>query len=66
MKLKVNGEFIENVKAETVRELLDELKIDSGRVAVELNLSIIKKSDYESTRLNDEDTVEIVNFVGGG
>jgi sulfur carrier protein len=66
MKLKVNGEFIENVKAETVRELLDELKIDSGRVAVELNLSIIKKSDYASTRLNDEDTVEIVNFVGGG
>jgi sulfur carrier protein len=66
MKLKVNGEFIENVKAETVRELLDELKIDSGRVAVELNLSIIKKSDYANTRLNDEDTVEIVNFVGGG
>lgn len=66
MRLKVNGESIENLTAATLKELLDELRIDSGRVAVEVNLAVIKKSDYEDFRLNDRDRVEIVNFVGGG
>jgi len=65
MRLIVNGDNIDS-NADTVKELLDELKIASGRVAVEVNLSIIKKSDYENTRLSDGDNVEIVNFVGGG
>ncbi len=66
MRLKINGESAENLKAATIRELLEELKIDSGRVAVEVNMSIIKKVDYDHYTLNDEDSVEIVNFVGGG
>ncbi|WP_308767584.1 sulfur carrier protein ThiS [Candidatus Hakubella thermalkaliphila] len=43
-----------------------ELRIKHDRVAVEVNLSIIKKSDYGSCRLKDGDRSEIVNFVGGG
>ncbi len=66
MRLKINGESAENLKAATIRELLEELRIDSGRVAVEVNMSIIKKVDYDHYTLNDEDSVEIVNFVGGG
>ncbi len=66
MKLKINGENIEVLRSATVKELLDELKIEPGRVAVEVNLSVIKKSDYENIRLSDGDNVEIVNFVGGG
>ncbi len=66
MRLKINGEDTGNLKAKTVKELLDELKIETGRVAVEVNLTIIKKSDYDNFRLKDGDVVEIVNFVGGG
>ncbi len=66
MRLKINGESAKNLKAATIRALLEELKIDSGRVAVEVNLSIIKKVDYDHYTLNDGDSVEIVNFVGGG
>lgn len=47
-------------------ELLNVLRIEPGQVAVEVNLSIIKKADYATFRLNDRDKVEIVNFVGGG
>lgn len=65
MRLIINGDNIDS-NAGTVRELLDELKIVSGRVAVEVNLTILKKTDYESCRLKDGDTIEIVNFVGGG
>ncbi len=66
MRLKINGELVDNVRAETITELLEEMNIPSGRVAVEVNLVVIKKAEYRDVRLNDGDTVEIVNFVGGG
>ncbi len=66
MRLKINGETLDNVRAATVSELLDELKVQSARVAVEVNLAIVKKTEYGSFALKDGDSVEIVNFVGGG
>ena len=66
MRLKINGETIDNLKAVTIRELLDELRIEPGRVAVEVNLMIVKKADYSGFALKDGDMIEIVNFVGGG
>lgn len=66
MKLKVNGEHFEASSAKTVMDLLEELKIEPERVAVEVNLAIVKKSDYATFGLQPCDTVEIVNFIGGG
>jgi len=66
MKLTINGEVAETIRAATVQELLDELKIASGRVAVEVNLTVVRKAEYGTFPLIDGDTVEIVNFVGGG
>lgn len=66
MKLTINGETRDNIKAGTIAELLEELGITAGRVAVEVNLSIVKKADYSEFRLKEGDSVEIVNFVGGG
>ena len=50
----------------TVAALLERLEIDARRVAVELNLNVIKKGAYESAVVDAGDEVEIVNFVGGG
>ena len=50
----------------TVDALLASLEIDPRRVAVEHNLSIVKKQRYPEVIVDDGDTVEIVNFVGGG
>jgi sulfur carrier protein len=66
MKLILNGDTSEFQGVSTVAELLKSLKIEPLRVAVEVNLAIIKKPDYERHVLNDGDAVEIVNFVGGG
>lgn len=66
MKLIVNGEKFETSKAGTVEDLLKEFRIEPVRVAVEVNMAVIKKSDYGICKLNDGDKVEIVNFVGGG
>ncbi|PIV40951.1 MAG: thiamine biosynthesis protein ThiS [Nitrospirae bacterium CG_4_10_14_0_8_um_filter_41_23] len=66
MRLVVNEKIFETSNAETIMALLNELRIEPGQVAVEVNLSIIKKAEYSTFRLNDGDKVEIVNFVGGG
>lgn len=66
MRLTVNGEIIEKSNAGTVMELLHEFLIEPLQVAVEVNLSIVRKADYSTFRLNDGDKVEIVKFVGGG
>ena len=66
MKLKINGTETELKEGLTVTGLLNTLKIDPGRVAVEVNLKIVKKCDYDKHTLNNGDEVEIVNFVGGG
>ena len=66
MRLKINGETKDNIRAATLKELLEELGIISGRVSVEVNAAIVKKADYDTFRLKDGDVLEIVNFVGGG
>ena len=66
MRITVNGEIFNTSKDGTITDLLSELQVNPARVAVEVNLTIIKKSEYQMHRLCDGDKVEIVNFVGGG
>lgn len=65
MNIKLNGEEY-GTRAKTVGELLKELDIIPERVAVELNIKIIKKDKYVETGIHDGDQIEIVSFVGGG
>ena len=66
MQIILNGERVELEGRMSVSELLSRLEIDPRRVAVEHNLAIIKRPTYGDVLVNDGDTVEIVNFVGGG
>jgi sulfur carrier protein len=66
MKLKINGTETEIQDSLTVSGLLETLQIEPGRVAVEVNMQIIKKCDFQGQILKDGDSLEIVNFVGGG
>ena len=66
MTIKLNGDPHEIPGPLSVSALLEELAIDARRVAVELNLDVVKKAAYDSSVINDGDEVEIVNFVGGG
>jgi sulfur carrier protein len=66
MQIRLNGEPYEGPEAMTVAELLERLEIETPRVAVELNLDILPKTEYAATRLKDGDRLEVVHFVGGG
>jgi thiamine biosynthesis protein ThiS len=66
MTIKLNGDPREIQGPVSVSALLEQLDIDARRVAVELNMTVVKKALYESSVIKDGDEVEIVNFVGGG
>jgi thiamine biosynthesis protein ThiS len=66
MTIKLNGDPHQVPGPLSVSALLEQLEIDARRVAVELNLAVVKKAAYDSSVINDGDEVEIVNFVGGG
>lgn len=66
MQITLNGEPFELSQSMSVVELLMSLDIDPRRVAVEHNLSILKRHTFPDVILGEGDRVEIVNFVGGG
>jgi sulfur carrier protein len=64
--IRLNGEPFETAGPITVTALLAALKIDGRRVAVEVNLTVLKRAEFDRVELHDGDRVEVVNFVGGG
>ncbi len=66
LKVTVNGEPRELPAGTTVRGLLEFLRIEADRVAVEVNAEIIPRTRHAERRLQGGDKVEIVTFVGGG
>jgi sulfur carrier protein len=66
MTITLNGDPFELPGELSVTALLEQLNIDSRRVAVELNLTVLKRAVFGETIVRAGDEVEIVNFVGGG
>lgn len=66
MQIQVNGERRGCRSGSTVGDLLRELEINTERVAVELNLEILDRKEFELRGLNEGDRVEILSFIGGG
>ncbi len=62
----VNGEERAANPGATVTDLLRELGLDSGRVAIERNLEIVPRPKWAETKVAAGDRFEIVQFVGGG
>lgn len=66
MQIQVNGEAREINADATLAELIEQLELTGKRIAIELNLEIIPRSEHTETRLNAGDQVEIVHAIGGG
>ena len=65
MQIMINGEWRENQVA-TVTALLETLRLDARRVAIELNRQLLPRAKFSQTSLADKDVLEIVTLVGGG
>jgi len=64
--ITVNGEQRTTAPGLTVSELLRDMGLDPGRVAIERNLDILSRPEWPKTVLQAGDRYEIVQFVGGG
>ena len=65
-KIQLNGDLYEINTGTNLNELLNKLKIQKNKVAIEVNGEIIEKDKYLNLILNKNDKVEIVHFIGGG
>ena len=65
-KIQLNGDPYEINDGTNLNELLNKLKIQKNKVAIEVNGEIVEKNKYPNLILNKGDKVEIVQFIGGG
>jgi len=66
VEILVNGEKTSLPKDSSIEDLILHLGYQKQRIAIEINESIIPKSNHSSFLLKDLDTVEVINAVGGG
>ena len=62
----MNGETRRAQPDASVADLLRELGLDGGRVAIERNLEILPRPQWAQTLVERGDRYEIAQFVGGG
>lgn len=66
MFITLNGKKEELKNEMTIALFLKSKGMDLDKVIVEVNCKIVKKNNWSSTKLNENDSIEIVSFVGGG
>ncbi len=66
MHIKVNGETREFSENTTLLELIRSLGIEAKVMAAAVNMQIVKQDGWNSAVLHEGDTVELLDFVGGG
>ena len=66
IKIKINGKIKSITQGSNLSIVLKNLKIPLNKVAIELNEEIIDKKKIDKIKLNKNDKIEIVHFIGGG
>lgn len=66
ISVQVNGKHESVPEGITVKEFLESRGINPNVVACELNLQILKRAALPTTILNEKDTLEVIQMIGGG
>lgn len=66
MKVMVNGESREIVRARNVAELIDELGLPAPAILVEHNGIALRRDEWSARLLTEGDRIELVRIVAGG
>jgi thiamine biosynthesis protein ThiS len=65
MQLIINGQLRDFTSPLTISQLLQQLDLSPKRVVIELNTKILT-AEAHTAQLKDGDTLELIQFVGGG
>lgn len=63
--VKVNGKE-KDIAGQNLLEYLEETGYRPDRIVVERNLEILAREDLGNITIQDEDTIEVLEFMGGG
>jgi sulfur carrier protein len=66
IKIILNGECKEVSPNILLSSLLLDLNLSADKIAVEINKNVVRKKDWHSISVNENDKIEIIHFVGGG
>jgi thiamine biosynthesis protein ThiS len=66
MNITVNNQSRIVTQGQTLADLINDMKLDATRIAVEYNRAILTREQLPEISLHEGDVIEIVNFVGGG
>jgi sulfur carrier protein len=66
MRITVNGEARDVVRARNVAELIEELGLPAPAILVEHNGVALRRDEWLSRALADGDRIELVRIVAGG
>jgi sulfur carrier protein len=66
MQIKLNGAPLTVPEDSNLEELIDQRQLPAQRIVVELNGRVVKREVWAQTKLQTEDALEILSFVGGG
>ena len=66
IKIKINGKIKYINQDSNLSVVFKNLKISLNKVSIELNKEIIYKKKINKIKLNKNDKIEIVHFIGGG
>ncbi len=66
MTIVINGEETRVPEDAVLSEVLQLFDLPAQRIAVELNRSVVRRTDWDKIRIGANDRIEIIHFVGGG
>lgn len=66
MQLKINGTIKDFQDKTSLENIIIELKILDKVMACAVNMDIIKKDNWKNYYPKDKDSIELLEFVGGG
>ena len=66
INIKLNGKKNNVDDQISLNKILKDFNIPTNRVAIELNKEIVNKKKLSSIKIRNNDSIEIVHFIGGG
>jgi len=66
ISLIVNGEKKEFEENSTLKTIIMQLQIEDKVMAAAVNMEIVKKSEWNTFKVKENDELELLQFVGGG
>jgi len=66
MEIVVNGKNLSCSDGMTIQDLLLKLELVPNAILVEHNTEFVQRSTYPTTVLSEGDSLELIEFVGGG